>query len=87
MLYRARAVALTEHDYLVSACKFSKGMKEVLVEETVMEAFREKIPPLMDIEVLMSCHNKLVKPTPEPGQEGITTVIKFSTSDNSFHVL
>ena len=40
-----------------------------------MEAFEETIPRLVDIEILMSVHNKLVKPTLAPGQEGITWVI------------
>ena len=70
-------MALTEHGYVVSACHFSKGMNEVLVEEIVMEAFGEKIPPLVDIEIFMSVQNKLVKPTLAPGQEGPDWVVPF----------
>ena len=40
-----------------------------------MEAFEETIPRLVDIEVLMSVHNKLVKPSLAPGQKGIIGVI------------
>ena len=53
---------------MASACQFSKGMNEVLVEATVMEAFGEMILSLVDIEIHMSVHNKLVKPTLAPGQ-------------------
>lgn len=61
-------MALTEHGYVVSACQFSKGMNKVLVEATVMEAFGEMILPLVDIEIHMSVHNKLVKSMLAPGQ-------------------
>ena len=43
-----------------------------------MEAFGETIPRLVetiDIEILKLVHNKLVKPTLQLGQEGITGVI------------
>lgn len=40
-----------------------------------MEAFGETIPRLVDIEILMSVHHKLVKPTLAPGQKGIAWVI------------
>ena len=55
-----------------------KAMNEVKVEIPIMEALEETIPRLLetvDIEILKSVHNKLVKPTLEPGQEGITGVI------------
>ena len=68
-------MALTEHGYVVSAFQFLKGMNEVLVEATGTEAFGEKIPTLVDIEILVSVNNNLVKPTLAPGQEGITGVI------------
>ena len=54
-----------------------KAMNEVKVEIPIMEALEETIPRLVetvDIEILKSVHNKLVKPTLEPGQEGITGV-------------
>ena len=53
-------------------------MNEVQVEKTTMEAFGETIPRLVetvDIEILKLVHNKLVKPTLQLGQEGITGVI------------
>ena len=72
---QGKRVALTENGHVLNACQFSKAMNEVQVESTIMEAFGETIPPLVDIEILMSVHNKLVKPTLAPGQEGITGVI------------
>ena len=72
---QGRRIALTEHGHVLSACQFSKAMNEVQVETTIMEAFGETIPALVDIEIVMSVHNKLVKPTLAPGQEGITGVI------------
>ena len=68
-------VALTEHGHVPSTCEFSKVMNEVQVKTTIMETFGEKIPPLVDIEILMSVHTKLIKPTLAPGQEGITGTI------------
>ena len=68
-------MALTECGHVLNACQFDKAMNEVQVETTIMEAFGETIPRLVDIEILMSVHNKLVKPTLAPGQEGITDVI------------
>ena len=53
-------------------------MNEVKVETTTMEAFGETIPRLVetvDIEILKLVYNKLVKPTLQLGQEGITGVI------------
>ena len=53
-------------------------MNEVKVETTTMEAFGETIPRLVetvDIEILKLVHNKLVKPTLQLGQEGITRII------------
>ena len=52
-------------------------MNEVQVETTTMKAFGETIPRLVetvDIQILKSVHNKLVKPTLQPVQEGITGV-------------
>ena len=68
-------MALTERGHVLNACQFDKAMNEVQVETTIMEVFGETIPRLVDIEILMSVHNKLVKPTLAPGQEGITGVI------------
>ena len=72
---QGRRVALTERGHVLNACQFYKAMNEVQVETTIMEAFRETIPRLVDTEILMSVHNKLIKPTLAPGQEGITGVI------------
>ena len=72
---QGRRVALTERGHVLNACQFDRAMNEVQVETTIMEAFGETIPRLVDIEIPMSVHNKLVKPTLAPGQEGITGVI------------
>ena len=47
-------------------------MNEVQVETTIMQAFVETIPRLVetaDIEILKLVHNKLVKPTLELGMK------------------
>ena len=71
-------LALFEKGHILSACQFNKCMSEVQVEATILEAFGETIPPDVTIEIMMSAHNKLVKPTLAPGpsgQEGINGVI------------
>lgn len=68
-------MALTEQNHVLNVCQFSKAMTEVQVKSTIMEAFGETIPPLVDIEILMSVQNKLVEPTLAPVQERITGVI------------
>ena len=64
---QGKRVTLSEHGHVPNACQFFKVI--------VMEAFEETIPRLVDIEVLMSVHNKLVKPSLTPGQKGIIGVI------------
>ena len=39
--------------HVISACQFDKGMSEMQVEATIREAFEDKIPPLVDLEVLV----------------------------------
>lgn len=68
-------VTLMEHGHVLSACRFTKAMTEIDVELTIIEAFGDKIPRLVDVEILTSVHSKLVKPTLAPGQEGINGVI------------
>lgn len=68
-------VTLMEHGHMLSACRFTKAMTEIDVELTIIEAFGDKIPRLVDVEILTSVHSKLVKPTLAPGQEGINGVI------------
>ena len=70
----ARAT-LREHGHLLSVCQFTKAMTEIDVERTIIEAFGDKISRLVDVEILMSVHSKLVKPTLAAGQEGINGVI------------
>ena len=68
-------LTLMENGHVLSACQFNKGMNEVQVEATIVEAFGEKIPSMVDIEILTSAHNKLVKPTLASGQQGINGII------------
>ena len=35
---------LMEHGHVLSACRFTKGMTEIQVEATILEAFGDKIP-------------------------------------------
>lgn len=66
---------LMEQGHVLSACEFSKGMTEIQVETIILQAFVDKIPSHVDIEILTSAHSKLVKPALAPGQQGISGVI------------
>ena len=75
-------VTLMEHGHVLSACRFTnlKAMTEIDVKLTIIEAFGDKIPHLVDVEILTSVHRKLVKPTLAPGQEGIYRLSRPSRS-------
>ena len=49
---QGRRVALTERGHVLNACQFYKAMNEVQVETTIMEAFGQTIPCLVDIDVI-----------------------------------
>ena len=68
-------VLLVENGHVINACRFTKDLSDALVETTIIEAFEGKIPPNVDIELLMSVHTSLVQPTLAPGQCGIDGVI------------
>lgn len=68
-------LVLIEQGHLLSACEFHKGMSEAIVDATIIEAFEGKIPRDCDIEILMSVHSQLVKPSLAPGQNGINGII------------
>ena len=51
---QGRRVALTERGHVLNACQCYKAMNEVQVETTIMEAFGETIPRLVDIEIHVS---------------------------------
>lgn len=70
-------VLLSENGHVVTACQFTKGMSETQIETKIIEAFDGKIPDLVDIELLMSIHTSLVRPTLAPGQPGIDGVILY----------
>jgi hypothetical protein len=70
-------LSLMEHGHILSVCQFNKGMNEIQVEAAIIEAFGDKIPPGVSIEILVSAHNKLVKPAIAPGlsDKGINGLI------------
>ena len=46
---------------------------QILAE--IKEAFDEKLPGDVNFEILMSCHNKLVKPLLAPGHNGLSGIM------------
>ena len=64
-------LALNESGHVISGCRFTKSQSLIEVERTILEAFGEKIPPRVDIELLVSVHSSLVVPALAPGQDGI----------------
>ena len=64
-------LALNERGHVISGCTFTRGQSMIEVERTIIEAFDGKIPPGVDIELLISVHSSLVVPTLAPGQHGI----------------
>ncbi len=50
-------------------------MTAAQVEIAIVEALDGKIPPGVDIEILMSMHTSLVAPSLAPGQQGIDGAI------------
>lgn len=64
-------LALNEKGHVISGCRFTKGQSVMEVERTIIEAFEGKIPPGVDIELLISVHASLVVPSLAPGQNGI----------------
>lgn len=64
-------LALNERGHVISGCRFTKGQSMIEVERTIIEAFDGKIPPGVDIELLISVHASLVVPSLAPGQDGI----------------
>ena len=73
--HQGARVLLVENGHVINACRFTKDLSDALVETTIIEAFEGKIPPNVDIELLMSVHISLVQPTLAPGQCGIDGVI------------
>ena len=76
-------VLLSDNGHVVTACQFTKGMSETQIETKIIEAFDGKIPDAVDIELLMSVHTALVKPTLAPGQrvDGIVASASIATKD------
>ena len=68
-------LALMESGHMISGCKFTKGMTAAQVEIAIVEALDGKIPPGVDIEILMSMHTSLVALSLAPGQQGIDGAI------------
>ncbi|XP_046860319.1 uncharacterized protein LOC124453576 isoform X2 [Xenia sp. Carnegie-2017] len=68
-------LALMERGHMISGCRFTKAMNAAQVEIAIMEAFADKIPAGVDIEILMSMHTSLVVPSLAHGQIGIDGAI------------
>lgn len=68
-------VVLSEHGHIITGCQFTKNMSAAQVEIRIHEAFDGKIPNLVDIELLMSVHTTLIRPTLAPDQQGIDGII------------
>ena len=62
---------LNERGHVISGCRFTKSQSVIEVARTILEAFDGKIPPGVDIELLISVHSSLVVPSLAPGQLGI----------------
>ena len=75
LFYPKDTSCLNGKGHMISGCKFTKGMNAAQVLITIMEAFDRKIPPDVDIEIMMSKHKKLVPPSLAPGQLGIDGAI------------
>lgn len=60
-------LVLNERGHVISGCRFTKGQSMIEVERTIFEAFDGKIPPGVDIELLISVHATLVVPSLAPG--------------------
>ena len=66
---QAKRVWLTENGLVISGFQLQKEWSACVVEASLRGAFDEKIPPLVDFEILMPVHTTLVKPTLAPGQD------------------
>ena len=64
-------LALNQRGHIISGCRFTKSQSTIEVEQTITEAFDGKIPPGVDIELLVSMHSSLVVPSLAPGHSGI----------------
>ena len=63
---QGKRVWLMENGYMISGFQLQKEWSEYVVEASLREAFQEKIPPLVDFEILLPVHSSLVKPTLAP---------------------
>ena len=65
---QAKRVWLVENGFVMSGFQLQKEWSKCVVEACLREAFEEKIPVGVDLEILMPVHSTLVKPTLAPGQ-------------------
>ena len=65
---QGKRVWLVENGFVMSGFQLQKEWSECVVEACLREAFEEKIPVGVDLEILMPVHSTLVKPTLAPGQ-------------------
>ena len=68
-------LVLNERGHVISGVRFTKSQSMIEVERTIIEAFDGKIPPGVDIELLISVHSTLVVPSLAPEQHGIDGTI------------
>lgn len=61
-------VWLMENGYVISGFQMHKEWSECQVVASLIEAFGDKLPHNVDVEIVMPVHSTLVKPTLPPGQ-------------------
>ena len=66
---QTKRVWLMENGFVISGFQLQKEWSACVVEASLRGAFDEKIPPLVDFEILMPIHTTLVKPSLTPGQD------------------
>ncbi|XP_058886533.1 uncharacterized protein LOC131737988 [Acipenser ruthenus] len=76
---------LFEHGHVVSALEFNVSWDEQAVLESIKNTFSEKLSSCR-IEILLGCHNKLVKPSLTPGQKLSGHMLKKIFTQRSIYV-
>ena len=66
---------LIENGYQLTGVKLRKEWNEVQILAEIKEAFNEKLPGDVNFEILMSCYNKLVKPSLAPEHNGLSGIM------------
>lgn len=79
---QGRKVFLQENGHIISAFEFRKEWSDIEVELEIREAFLERLPASVDIEIVHSVHTALLKSTLAPGQYLTGSVINRIFRDN-----